>query len=71
MILRYYRYSDINGKIQSLEKCKYLVTYLCKYLSICCALGTVLPTPVLLPGNPWVEERGRLQFTGSLKVGHD
>ena len=77
MILRYYRYSNINGKIQSLEKCKYLVTYLCKYLSICCALGTVLPTPVLLPGkshgwrsvvgcSPWRREESdtteQLQF---------
>ena len=33
------------------KNARYLVTYLCKYLSICCALGTVLPTPVLLPGK--------------------
>ena len=29
------------------------------------------PTPVLLPGNPWMEEPGRLQSMGSLRVGHD
>ena len=28
------------------------------------------PTPVLLPGNP-IEEPGRLQSMGSLRVGHD
>ena len=30
------------------------------------------PTPVLLPGKiPWMEEPGRLQSLGSLRVGHD
>ena len=30
------------------------------------------PTPVLLPGKiPWMEEPGRLQSMGSLRVGHD
>ena len=30
------------------------------------------PTPVLLPGKiPWMEESGRLQSMGSLRVGHD
>ena len=30
------------------------------------------PTPVLLPGKiPWMEEHGRLQSMGSLRVGHD
>ena len=29
------------------------------------------PTPVFLPGIPWTEERGGLQSTGSLIVGHD
>ena len=29
-------------------------------------------TPVLLPGKiPWMEEPGRLQSKGSLRVGHD
>ena len=29
------------------------------------------PTPVLLPGNPWMEEPGRLQSMGSVSVGHN
>jgi len=30
------------------------------------------PTPVLLPGKiPWMEEPGRLQSMGSLRVGPD
>ena len=30
------------------------------------------PTPVFLPGeSPWTEEHGRLQSTGSQRVGHD
>ena len=29
------------------------------------------PTPVLLLGNPWMEEPGRLQSMGSRRVGHD
>ena len=29
------------------------------------------PTPVLLPKIPWMEEPGRLQSMGSLRVGHD
>ena len=28
------------------------------------------PTPVLLPGNSWMEEPGRLQSMGSLRVGY-
>ena len=29
------------------------------------------PTPVFLPGNPWTEEPGGPQSTGSQRVGHD
>jgi len=29
------------------------------------------PTPVLLPKIPWMEEPGRLQSMGSLRVRHD
>ena len=30
------------------------------------------PTSILLPGKiPWMEEPGRLQSMGSLRVGHD
>ena len=72
MILRYYHYSDINGKIQSLEKCKVLgYIFMQIFEHLLCTRHCVTHSSTLAWKIPWVEERVRLQSMGSLKVGQD